>query len=146
MRSGKTPSTFDSNLHAECSLVVQTFVPVARNQTQYLSDIDEAMTDAQQFAEGHTLEDFREDRQLRYAIERAPEIIGEATSNVSDEVKAQDDTLPWREMRGLRNIVAHEYHRVDPARVWRVVTEDIPRTQEKVRALLKTLKHGKPNQ
>ena len=145
MRSGSTPSTFDATLHAERSLVIQTFVPVARSQTQYLSDIDEAMTDAQQFAEGHTLEDFREDRKLRFAIERALEIIGEATSNVSDEVKAQDDALPWREMRGLRNVVAHEYHRVDPARVWRVVTQDIPRTQEKVRALLKTLEREESN-
>ena len=98
------------------------------------------MTDIRRFAEGHELEDFQEDRQLRYAIERALEIIGEATANVSEEVKAKDETLPWREMRGLRNIVAHEYHRVDPARVWRVVTEDIPSTQEKVRVLLKMVK------
>jgi uncharacterized protein with HEPN domain len=104
------------------------------------------MTDAQRFAEGHTLEEFQENRQLRYSIERALEIIGEATSNVSEEVKAQDETLPWREMRGLRNIVAHEYHRVDPARVWRVVTEDLPRTQEKVQALLEAVQEQEANQ
>jgi uncharacterized protein with HEPN domain len=34
------------------------------------------MTDAQRFAEGHTLEEFQENRQLRYSIERALEIIG----------------------------------------------------------------------
>ena len=73
---------------------------MARSQTQYLADIDKAMTDAQRFAEGHTLEEFRKDRQLRYSIERTLEIIGEATSNLSDEVKARDETLPWREMRG----------------------------------------------
>jgi len=104
------------------------------------------MADARRFTDGWTLKEFQEDRQLRYAVERAREIIGEATSKLSDEIKARDESLPWREMKDLRNIVAHEYHRVDPARVWRVVTEDIPRTQEKVRALLKTLKHGKPNQ
>lgn len=113
---------------------------MARSQTQYLADIDEAMTDAQQFTEGHTLEEFRTDRQLRYAIERALEIIGEATSNLSDEVKARDETLPWREMRGLRNIVAHAYHRIDPARVWQVVTEDMPRTHRKIQALLEQVR------
>lgn len=118
---------------------------MARSQTQYLADIDEAMTDAQRFAEGHTLEEFRKDRQLRYSIERTLEIIGEATSNLSDEVKARDETLPWREMRGLRNIVAHAYHRVDAARIWRVVTEDMPRTHKKIRALLKQVKTEKAN-
>lgn len=109
---------------------------MARSQAQYLADIDEAMTDARSFAEGRTLEEFREDRQLRYAIERALEIIGEATANLSDEVKAQDKRLPWREMRGLRNVVAHAYHRVDAARVWQVVTEDLPRVHGRIRALL----------
>ena len=97
------------------------------------------MTDARRFAEERTLEEFREDRQLRYAIERALEIIGEATGNLSDDVKNRDTSLPWREMRGLRNIVAHAYHRVDVARVWQVVTEDLPETHPKIRLLLQEI-------
>ena len=38
-------------------------------------------------------------------------------------------------MRGLRNIVAHAYHRVDAARVWQVVTNDIPQMHPQIRAL-----------
>lgn len=117
--------------------------PVARSQEQYLADIDEAMADARSFAEGHDLDDFRADRQLRYAIERALEIVGEATSNLSEEVKKRDQSLPWSEMRGLRNIVAHAYHRVDPARVWKVVTSDLPRAHPKVRALLEEVREEK---
>lgn len=113
---------------------------MARSQEQYLSDIDEAMTDARSFSEGKNLEDFLEDRQLRYAVERALEIIGEATSNLSDEIKERDSTLPWSEMRGLRNIVAHAYHRVDPARVWQVVTQDLPQVHEKIRDLLEEVR------
>lgn len=94
------------------------------------------MSDARAFVEGHDLEDFRRNRQLRYAIERALEIIGEATSNLSDEIKARDASLPWQEMKGLRNIVAHAYHRVNPARVWQVVIRDLPETHEKIRTLL----------
>lgn len=114
---------------------------MGRSQAQYLADIEEAMTDVQRFAEGHTLEDFRKDRQLRYAIERALEIIGEATTHLSDEVKRRDESLPWREMRGLRNIVAHAYHRVDAARVWQVVTKDLPETHGKIQTLLEEVKH-----
>jgi len=67
---------------------------MARSQAQYLADIDEAMADIQNFAEGRTLAEFRGDRQLRYAIERALEIIGEATAHLSDAVKARDEHLP----------------------------------------------------
>ena len=94
------------------------------------------MADARRFARGHDLEEFQENRQLRYAIERTLEIIGEATSNLSDEVKERDPSLPWSEMRGLGNIVAHAYHRVDPARVWQVVIRDLPQTHGKIRNLL----------
>lgn len=113
---------------------------MARSQEQYLADIEEAMTDARRFAEGNSLEDFLEDRQLRYAIERALEIVGEATSNLSDEVKERNSSLPWSEMRGLRNIVAHAYHRVDPARVWQVVIRDLPQTHQKIRDLLEEVR------
>lgn len=113
---------------------------MARSQVQYLSDIEQAMSDARNFAAGCDLDAYRQDRQLRYAIERALEIIGEATANLSDEVKARDPSVPWKEMRGLRNIVAHAYHRVDPARVWMVVTRDLPRTQEKIQALLEEVR------
>lgn len=113
---------------------------MARSQEQYLADIDEAMSDARRFAEGHDVDDFRRDRQLRYAIERALEIIGEATANLSEDVKGRDRSLPWREMRGLRNIVAHAYHRVDPARIWQVVTQDLPQTHQKIRDVLQEVR------
>ena len=115
---------------------------MARSEEQYLADIDQAMADARRFAEDHDLEDFLEDRQLRYAIERALEIIGEATANLSEEVKDRDQSLPWSEMRGLRNIVAHAYHRVDPTRVWQVIVQDLPQTHEKIRALLEEVREG----
>lgn len=117
---------------------------MARSQIQSLVDINKAMTDAQRFAEGHTLEAFQENRQLRYAIERTLEIIGDATSNVSDRIKSRDNTLPWREMRGLRTIVTHAYHRVEPARVWHVIQEELPRTQETIRALMQEPKEESP--
>ena len=111
-----------------------------RSPSQYLADIDEAMSDIRRFTEGRTLREFREDRQLRYATERALEIIGEATANLSDEVRARDESLPWREMRGLRNIVAHAYHRVDVVRVWQVVTEDLPKAHRKIQTLLEEVR------
>lgn len=108
---------------------------MSRRQRQYLHDIDEAMADATAFVAERTLDDFRHDRQLRYAVERALEIIGEAAGRISDDVKAQAPSVPWRAMRGVRNVVSHAYHRVDAVRVWRVVTDDVPRIHPEIRAL-----------
>lgn len=68
---------------------------MARSQTQYLSDIEEAMADAQEFAEGRSLEDFRKDRQLRYAIERALEIIGVAWQQLSFPTRSSVETKAY---------------------------------------------------
>jgi uncharacterized protein with HEPN domain len=112
---------------------------MARSQLQYFQDIDEAMTDVRRFVAERTLDDFRQDRQLQYAVERALEIIGEAAGNLSGDVRDQAPAVPWRAMRDLRNIVSHAYHRVDAIRVWRVVTDDIPRIPPAIRMLQKDM-------
>jgi uncharacterized protein with HEPN domain len=57
---------------------------------------------------------------------RRIEIIGEATANLSEATRGQLPALPFRQMRGMRNIVAHDYGHVDVALVWKAATEKIP--------------------
>jgi uncharacterized protein with HEPN domain len=45
-------------------------------------------------------------------------IIGENANKLSNELKAQYPDLPWPDMVAFRNIVSHEYHRVDPILAW----------------------------
>lgn len=44
--------------------------------------------------------------------------IGELTNKLSDEFKAAHSEIPWRAIRGMRNIVAHEYGHIDTETVW----------------------------
>jgi uncharacterized protein with HEPN domain len=60
-------------------------------------------------------------------------IIGEAAGRISPEVQKEFPSIPFREIRGMRNIIAHDYGEVDLERVWETAQEDIP-------ALLKTLR------
>jgi uncharacterized protein with HEPN domain len=55
---------------------------------------------------------------------RRIEIIGEATAHLSDETRRE--LLPFRKMRGMRNIVAHDYANVDLGIVWQVANVHIP--------------------
>lgn len=47
--------------------------------------------------------------------------------HLSDEYKLQTcDKIPWHQIQGLRNVVAHEYGSIDSESLWETVTEDIP--------------------
>jgi uncharacterized protein with HEPN domain len=60
------------------------------------------------------------------AVARRIEIIGEATAHLSDETRTLLPDLPFRKMRGMRSIVAHDYGHVDVALVWKAATGKIP--------------------
>src|SRR5207244_12598177 len=66
--------------------------------------------------------DFSASTQKQDAIIRRLEIIGEATVHLSDETRLAIPELPFRKMRGMRNIVAHDYANVDLKIVWEVAT------------------------
>ena len=52
--------------------------------------------------------------------------IGELSIHMSDEFKLKHLNIPWAEMKGMRNIHAHEYDNVDREQMWITLTEDIP--------------------
>ncbi len=60
------------------------------------------------------------------AVIRRIEVIGEAAAHLSDETRQAIPALPFRKMRGMRNIVAHDYANVDLRVVWEVVTVHVP--------------------
>lgn len=59
---------------------------MSRSQKQYLLDILKAMDDARGFIEGVTFDDLAADQRTQYALQRAFEIIGEATKHVDDSI------------------------------------------------------------
>jgi len=60
------------------------------------------------------------------ALTRWIEIIGEAAKYVPDEIVSAFPQIPWKEMAGMRDIVAHDYDDVDVDEIWNVVQKDIP--------------------
>jgi uncharacterized protein with HEPN domain len=60
------------------------------------------------------------------AVVRRIEVIGEAAAHLSPETRSAIPDLPFRKMRGMRNIVAHDYANVDLKIVWEVATVHVP--------------------
>lgn len=64
------------------------------------------------------------------------QIIGEAASRVSDELRQKNLQIPWEQMIGMRHILVHGYFEVDLDIVWSVVEKDLQDLKEQVQALL----------
>jgi len=89
-------------------------------------DILVACREAQEYTQGVTREAFQADRKLQRALCMVLEIIGEAARAVSDECKAANPQIPWRDLIGLRNRIIHEYFRLDLDIIWEIVQADVP--------------------
>jgi len=53
-------------------------------------------------------------------------VIGEAATHLPIEIQEQYKDIPWGMMKGIRNVVAHEYFGIDLKIVWKTVKEDLP--------------------
>lgn len=74
---------------------------------------------------GKTFEDCDRDWLLQRGIERALEIISEASRHLPDEALAIAPEIPWKQIRAIGNILRHQYHAVANDIVWAVVVSDI---------------------
>ena len=79
----------------------------------YLEHIHEQTRYLMETSAGQTKEPFLANQTLILAFERSLEIIGEAVGRLDDTFKEAHTDVPWRAIRGLRNIVAHVYWAVD---------------------------------
>lgn len=71
-------------------------------------------------------ESFVTDVRTQWAIEMGLIRIGETINRIPPEVLQQFPGQPWRKIVGMRNFAAHQYDDLDPRRVWRTVSRDVP--------------------
>ena len=73
------------------------------------------------------------------AITRNLEIIGEASANISDDLKQSYPEVSWKEMKGMRNIVVHQYFGVELSDIWSTVLNDIPLLKEQIQKIIEDM-------
>ncbi len=64
-------------------------------------------------------------------------IVGEAVKGLGDETKARHPDIPWKQIAGLRDLLTHEYFRIDMDEIEKVVERDLAPLADAVRTSLR---------
>ena len=81
-------------------------------------------------------ESFLKDLKTIHAVTRCIEIIGEAARGVPEEIRARAPGVPWAQIVGTRNILAHAYGRVDGSILYRLLHPGLALLESELSALL----------
>jgi len=110
---------------------------MSKSSDVFLQHILESAQRIKRYTEDMSREDFLSEGPVKHAVVRQLEIIGEAASNMPDEVKDEYPDVLWDQIVSMRNVLAHEYWRVDFELVWDTVAKKVPELKEVVRKSLK---------
>ena len=84
-------------------------------------------------------EAFLENSMMRFACIKQMEIIGEASNHISEELKALFTDIEWNSIKGMRNVLVHEYFGIDTRLIWEIIKYDLPELKTKVIGVISSL-------
>ncbi|MFH1422291.1 MAG: DUF86 domain-containing protein [Planctomycetota bacterium] len=111
-----------------------------RKDNALLQDILDALDAIDTFLRGKSKEDFFQSDLLQSAVVRKLEIIGEASKNISGELKKKYPAIQWRNIAGMRNILIHKYFGINIERVWETTQKYVPELKKQIAGIIKELK------
>ena len=100
-------------------------MPLNENDLSYLIDIVDCILDIKEFTKSIEYYQFEKDKMRKLAVERQLEIIGQAANKISIETQKNLENIPWGNIIGLRNKLAHDYGEVLAERVWAITKKPL---------------------
>ena len=92
-----------------------------------------------EFSRGRKRADLDRDKALLRSLERALELVGECARRISAGTRQAHSDIPWQDIVGMRNIIAHEYGRVDRDEIWKTAERDAPRLVSALESIVAAL-------
>lgn len=106
-----------------------------RDDRERLLDIREAIENIQKYAV-RGKDAFSEDELIQTWVLHHIQILGEAAARTTDEFQEQHPDIPWFKIVGMRNILVHDYFKIDVNAVWSVVENDLPTLYNQIKNIL----------
>jgi len=101
-----------------------------------LLDMIEAARKALDFTKGLAKSAFMKDEKTQAAVLHQITVLGEAAKRLSQDFRRRHSQIRWKDIAGMRDIIIHQYDRVNLQRVWNALSRDIPELIAKLSTLL----------
>lgn len=99
-------------------------------------DIDTAAKRILKFVGNLNETELSDDEEKQSAIIYQLIIIGEATKRLSPKFRQQHESIPWKAIAGMRDVLAHQYDKVNSKTLWDIVDQEIPELIDFISPLL----------
>ncbi len=108
----------------------------SRDWQNRVRDVLAAIEEIREFIKDITFDEFQGDRKTVRAVLYNLAVIGEAVRDIPPELEASHPEIPWDDVRGMRNVVIHEYFQVSLSIIWQTIQEDLASLETSLRELI----------
>lgn len=108
-----------------------------KDQTAYLRLILDAFEKIRSFLGAMSYDDFFVDSKTQSAVIMQLQVVGELVKKVDESIK-EKISIPWKDIAGLRDMVAHQYFHLDLPSIWTSATESIIEVEKEIKNYLTT--------
>lgn len=103
-----------------------------RDARLYIEDVKNSIGKIEKYTKNLSFDDFKNNDQAIDAVVRNLEVIGEAIGKIYDYISDDYPGIPWREIIGMRNKIAHEYFGIDEEVIWGTVKNNLPDLKKEI--------------
>jgi len=111
-----------------------------RKPSILIEDILKCIEHIKSYTHKLSFEKFSSDFMVLEACLYNIQVIGEAVSQLPNDVKDANPQIPWSAIKGMRNRLIHQYFGTDLQLVWNVIKEELPGFENELTKILENLK------
>jgi len=111
---------------------------VSRDPILFLEDIEKSCEKVVRYTEGRSKDQVFGDDIRADAVLLNLHIIGEAVKKLPGDLRERHPAVAWREIAGLRDVIAHTYFALDSDILWDAVERDVPALLDAIRKIIRS--------
>ncbi len=76
---------------------------------------------------------------IQDAVLRNLQTLSESSQRLSDQLKMQYPKVPWQQLWGFRNVIAHDYLGISLEHIWNILQKDLPLLKQNIEEIIHTM-------